>query len=77
MMPKYEDITWAGLDFSEEKFYGIMDINREGGIKEAEALKEYFASFGDVLPPELEAERKALAESCAKAPEVWSLAKSA
>ncbi len=77
LMPTYEDLTWAGLDFSKEKFYGIMDINREGGIKEAEALKEYFDSFGDVVPAELEAERKALAESCAKAPEVWSLAKSA
>jgi phosphoenolpyruvate carboxykinase (GTP) len=74
MIPRYEDITWAGLDFSREKYQTITDIAREGGQAEAEALKEYFGQFGDHLPPELEAQRQALADRLAKAPEVWSAA---
>jgi phosphoenolpyruvate carboxykinase (GTP) len=74
LMPRYDDITWAGLDFSPQKYHGITDINREGALGEAEALKEYFAKFGSHLPPELEAERKALAERAGKAPQVWSAA---
>jgi phosphoenolpyruvate carboxykinase (GTP) len=74
MIPRYEDITWAGLDFSREKYQTITDIAREGGQAEAEALKEYFGQFGDHLPPELEAQRQALADRLAKAPDVWSAA---
>ncbi|MBK8908246.1 MAG: phosphoenolpyruvate carboxykinase (GTP) [Rhodospirillales bacterium] len=73
MMPRYEDITWAGIDFSREKYRGITDIEREGAVAEAEALKDYFAQF-DFLPPELEQERQDLAERAKKAPEVWSAA---
>jgi len=72
-MPQYQDITWAGLDFTEDKFYEIMDINREGALTEAEALKEYFAQFGAALPPALEQERQAMADRASKAPAVWSL----
>ncbi|MGF1640678.1 MAG: phosphoenolpyruvate carboxykinase (GTP) [Rhodospirillales bacterium] len=74
LMPRYEDITWAGIDFSADKYRGITDIAREGAVAEAEALKEYFASFGSHLPPELEQQRQALAERAKKAPEVWSAA---
>jgi phosphoenolpyruvate carboxykinase (GTP) len=74
LMPRYKDITWAGLDFSTEKYHGITDINREGAMNEAAALKEYFAKFGDQLPPELEKQRQALADRAAKAPPVWSAA---
>jgi phosphoenolpyruvate carboxykinase (GTP) len=74
LMPRYKDITWAGLDFSPEKYHGITDINREGAVNEAEALKEYFAKFGDQLPAELERQRQALADRAAKAPPVWSAA---
>ncbi len=73
-MPRYEDITWAGLDFSKEKYKGITDINREGAMAEAEALKDYFAKFGKDLPPEMEKQRQALADRAKKAPEVWSSA---
>jgi phosphoenolpyruvate carboxykinase (GTP) len=74
LMPRYEDITWAGLDFSKEKYKGITDINREGAMAEAEALKDYFAKFGKDLPPEMEKQRQALAERAKEAPEVWSSA---
>ena len=35
LMPRYEDITWAGLDFSRDKYHGIMDIARQGLMAEA------------------------------------------
>ena len=73
-MPHYEDITWAGLDFTREQFRAVTDINRDGALAEAEALKEYFAKFGSRLPPELEAQRQALAERASQAPDVWSVA---
>ncbi len=74
LMPRYEDITWAGIDFDKNQYKGITDINREGALTEAEALKDYFAKFGDDLPPELEKERQDLADRAQKAPEVWSSA---
>ncbi|MCW5700122.1 MAG: phosphoenolpyruvate carboxykinase (GTP) [Rhodospirillales bacterium] len=74
MMPRYEDITWSGIEFGTDKYLGITDIAREGVLSETKALKEYFASFGEFLPPELEAQRKDLEDRATKAPEVWSTA---
>ena len=74
LMPRYEDITWKALDFSLEDYHGIMDINRAGAVGEAEAIKEYFANFGDHLPPELEEQRQALADRASNSPEVWKIA---
>ncbi len=74
LMPRYADITWAGLDFSREKYHGITDIAREGALAEAAALKDYFGQFGGALPAEMEAQRKALAARAEAAPAVWSAA---
>ncbi len=74
LMPRYEDITWAGLDFTREKYHGIMDINRQGLLAEAEEIRQFFAKFGDRLPEELERQRKALEERAGAAPEVWKMA---
>ena len=74
LMPTYEGITWAGLDFSKDKYLNIMNINRDGLLAEAAEIKTYFATFGNHLPPELEAQRKALEERAGSAPQVWSMA---
>jgi phosphoenolpyruvate carboxykinase (GTP) len=74
LMPTYEEITWAGLDFSKDKYLNIMNINRDGLLAEAAEIKEFFSKFGTHLPPELEAQRKALEERAGAAPQVWSLA---
>ena len=74
LMPRYNDLTWTGIDFDTVKYHGITDINREGALSETEALKEYFAKFGSHLPPEMETQRQALADRASKAPEVWSSA---
>ena len=48
-----------------------MSIDKKKGIEEADAQKELFDSFGDNLPPELEAQREALIDRLKKAPPVW------
>jgi phosphoenolpyruvate carboxykinase (GTP) len=73
-MPRYEDITWAGLDFSEDQYHGIMDIAKEGALAEAEAIKGYFATFGDHLPAELEAQRQDFEDRANRAPDIWKIA---
>ena len=74
LMPRYEDITWAGLNFTRDQYHGITDIARAGAEKEAAALQEYFGKFGGALPAAMEAQRQALASRAAAAPEVWSAA---
>jgi phosphoenolpyruvate carboxykinase (GTP) len=72
-MPKYNEMTWTGLDFPMEKFDLLMSVTREGVLAEAADLKEYFTRFGDRLPKEIEKQRQALEERGKKAPEVWHL----
>jgi phosphoenolpyruvate carboxykinase (GTP) len=74
LMPRYEDITWEGLDFSKDKYLNIMNINRDGALAEAAEIKQFFNTFGSRLPPELEAQRKKLEERAGAAPQVWSMA---
>jgi phosphoenolpyruvate carboxykinase (GTP) len=74
LMPRYEDITWAGLDFNRDKYHGIMDINRQGLMAEAAEIRQFFDTFGDRLPAELERQRQTLAERAGSAPEVWKMA---
>ena len=74
LMPRYEDITWAGLDFSRDAYHTVTDIEREGALKEAEALKEWFGKFGSALPQEIENQRQALAARAEAAPEIWRAA---
>ena len=73
-MPRYEDITWAGLDFSEAQYHGIMDIAKEGALAETEALKTYFESYGEHLPAELENQRNAFEDRINAGPDVWKIA---
>ena len=74
LSPRYEDITWAGLDFSRDKYHGIMDIARQGVMAEVQEIRQFFDTFGDRLPDELESQRKALEEKAGSAPEVWKMA---
>ena len=76
-MPKGGDMGWEGLDCPEEAFHAIMDIAKVNGLAEAEELKGHFEQFGDNLPPELEAERRKLAQRLEGAPEVWKITEAA
>ncbi|MCP5367276.1 MAG: phosphoenolpyruvate carboxykinase (GTP) [Hyphomicrobiales bacterium] len=72
--PRHEDITWQGLEFTRDQFDSITEIAKSGALAEVEEIKAYFATFGDRLPKELDAERQKLADRVSGAPEVWKLA---
>lgn len=69
--PRYEDLTWSGLEFTKESFDELMTMSKVAGLAEVEEQAEYFTRFGDRLPPEMTAHREALAERLAGGPDVW------
>jgi phosphoenolpyruvate carboxykinase (GTP) len=72
-VPLYEELTWDGLEFSREKFYEIMNIDREKARHEANDQEELFTRFGDHLPREMELERELLLSRLYHSPAVWDL----
>ncbi len=73
-MPTYQDINWSGLEnFTSETFDTIMDIDREAGQKEVAELENYFATFEDRLPPEIENQRLEFNKRLSLAPLVWRI----
>ncbi|NQV46937.1 MAG: phosphoenolpyruvate carboxykinase (GTP) [Rhodospirillaceae bacterium] len=73
MMPRYQDITWQGLDFGKDTFLKLMAVDRSAGQAEAEDQKNHFKRFAGNLPKEMELQRKLLVERLKRAPEVWEL----
>jgi len=73
-MPTYRDINWSGLEnFTSEAFETIMDIDRNAGQNEVAELEDYFATFGDRLPLEIETQRVVFGKRLRQAPEVWRI----
>ena len=73
-MPRYQDLNWNGIDFSEDRFNSIMNIDRGEAVAEAKDQAELFARFGHHLPAELEKEREDLLRRLEETPPVWRLA---
>jgi len=71
-MPAYSDVNWRGLDFSQDKYRRITDIDRAEALAEAQDQTELFNRFGARLPKELEDERKALINRLKAAQPVWT-----
>ncbi|CAK0755362.1 hypothetical protein CCP1ISM_6000001 [Azospirillaceae bacterium] len=71
--PRYQDLNWTGLDFPQEKFNTIMNIDRKEALNEAQDQVELFDRFGQRLPQELEQERQALIKRLEAAPAVWQI----
>ncbi|MGQ3071045.1 MAG: phosphoenolpyruvate carboxykinase (GTP) [Ferrovibrionaceae bacterium] len=74
LMPRHQDLTWAGLDFASDRFHGIMAIDRAEAMGEVENQAKLFGKFGARLPAELERQRQDLAGRLTAAPAVWKLA---
>jgi len=73
-VPAYDEIEWDGRDFPAEKYYAIMNIDRELVRQEATEQAEFFTRFGDTLPMEMELERQLQLTRIFRSPEVWDLA---
>jgi len=52
-MPNYEDIDWAGVEFSREEFAGVTSLDKEAWLSELEGVKDWFAKMGDKMPAQL------------------------
>ncbi|MCH8556345.1 MAG: phosphoenolpyruvate carboxykinase (GTP) [Balneolia bacterium] len=73
-MPRYEDIDWRGLDYSEEKFNEVMDIDTEVWKEELLGHEELFSKLYNKLPKEIFFMRELLVSGLWRSPEHWSLA---
>ncbi len=73
-MPRYEDIDWRGLDFSEEEFNKVMDIDTEVWKQELLGHEELFSKLYNKLPKEVFFMRELLVSGLWRSPEHWSLA---
>jgi phosphoenolpyruvate carboxykinase (GTP) len=72
-VPTHDELSWEGLDFSEDRFHEIMAIDRELARGEAVEQDEWFTRFGDRLPREMELERQRFLSRVYRSPEVWEL----
>lgn len=73
LMPRRGDMNWTGLDFDNETFRTLMEVDREAGRREAEDQWELFDRFGERLPAEMENQRQKQLERLESAPEIWQL----
>ena len=58
--PYYEDINWAGLEFSREAFDKLQQVDRTAWKKEVMGHEDLFIELHDHLPPEMIYERELL-----------------
>jgi phosphoenolpyruvate carboxykinase (GTP) len=59
-IPKYEDIEWAGLNFSKDDFEKVMSFDRDAWTTEVVSQEEFFFKLRDRLPKQLINERQQL-----------------
>jgi len=74
-MPRYEDICWDGLKFSEEKWAELMSVERDAWMSEILSHEELFMKLYDRLPKELIFVKELMISSLWRAPEHWEFAK--
>jgi phosphoenolpyruvate carboxykinase (GTP) len=72
-MPRYEDITWDGLEFSKQQFEEVMLVDREAWKAELLAHEELFNKMYDKLPKEFFFMRELLLSSLWRSPVHWGL----
>ncbi|GHU25637.1 phosphoenolpyruvate carboxykinase [GTP] [Betaproteobacteria bacterium] len=58
--PKYEEIDWSGLDFSQAQFNAVTNLDKQTWLAELEGVKEWFGKMGSKLPTRLAAIRDEL-----------------
>lgn len=68
-VPRYQDLDWRGLDFSEAQFEQLMTIDRQVWLKEIASHDELFFNLYDRLPKEMTFIRELLLSGLWGAPE--------
>jgi phosphoenolpyruvate carboxykinase (GTP) len=72
-MPRYNDLEWEGLDFSQEKFNELMSMDMEEWKNEVTSHELLFDKLYDKLPKEFINMRELLLSSLWRSPEKWAL----
>ena len=57
-VPRYDDINWAGLDFSRDKWEEVMKVERETWKEQTLEHQELFLKLSEHLPKEFIFERE-------------------
>ena len=63
--PRYEDLSWAGLDFSTQQFDTVTSIDKAAWIDELKLHAELFEQLAHHLPKELPATKAAIEQRLA------------
>ena len=63
--PRYGDLQWQGLPFSQAQFASVTTLDRATWAQELQSHAEHFAQLGPRLPVALEQVRQALAQRLA------------
>ena len=74
-VPRYEDIDWNGLDFSEQQFNKLMAVDRTAWQEEVTSHDQLFVRLYDRIPKEIIFLRELILSSLWRSPEEWGLAK--
>jgi phosphoenolpyruvate carboxykinase (GTP) len=61
LMPAYDDLEWAGLDFSPDRFAAVTRVDADEWKRELSSHDELFERIGSQRPQELVSERRSLA----------------
>jgi len=67
-VPRYEDIDWRGLKFSEQQFDEAMSVGRNESVQEVASHDELFFKLYNRLPREMPATRDLLVASLWRTP---------
>ena len=70
-VPRYEDLDWRGLDFSEEEFTDIMAVDRQVWMDEVLSHEELFFKLYNRLPKELIFIRELILSNLWRSPSRW------
>ena len=73
-MPRYSDLDWRGLDYSEEEFNQLMKVDRDDWQAEIAAHDELFIRLYDRLPKEFIFLRELILSALWRSPEEWGMA---
>lgn len=73
LVPQYDDLEWAGLDYPRERFQELMRVDQGAGVADAQSQEELFDRFFDRAPKEMLYERMLLKSRLWRAPAVWEV----
>jgi phosphoenolpyruvate carboxykinase (GTP) len=63
--PRYEDLSWSGLEFSRDQFDSVISIDRQAWAEELELHGELFEQLAYHLPEELRQTKTQIAQRLA------------